>query len=321
MKETFLNTDNLTSGFILADKPIGLGSTNLVGIARREVGIKKIGHTGTLDRFANGLMLLMVGKATNFSERFLHSDKAYLASFQFGRSTNTHDPSGETLAEQPLATMQNFMQKERDAVHQAIANFKITSKQIPPLYSALKTGGRRYSDLARNGEVALPPPRAIKVYSVEILQYDIERARIEIALRVSGGTYIRSFVRDLGEIFQIPIHLAALRRTELANFKVNDVRVWKVPEKPESDQSAGMEEAASRKPTICDIKTALPDWPILHIHTQEDMQAIAQGRRLLLDGLLEIPLDQDFFIVDSKDCTLAWARRNSRGYEYKRVFI
>ncbi len=296
------------NGFVLADKPAGLGSAALVGRLRRELGGIRAGHTGTLDRFASGLMLLPVGRATSLAEQFLHADKSYAAVFRFGSFTDTHDPTGKVLAEKDDATVREYLGDEstRDRIGALVRAWRRQNKQTPPLYSALKKDGRRFSDRARCGDDTMPAARNITVYSVENVKINADEGTLAVDLSVSGGTYIRSFARDLSEALDFPLHLAALRRTGLGSHRLDDPRLW-VP-----DQNA---------PEIVSPLEILPEWPTLSV--PPDVAAdIVQGRRPAL-APEDLPGEgRDFFFRDDRGEVLAWCRSMGGGrYEFRRVFV
>lgn len=291
-------------GFVLADKPIGLGSAALVSQLRREMSGARVGHTGTLDRFASGLMLLVVGRATVFADNLLHRDKSYRAVFQFGRSTDTHDPVGNTIDSREADITGRYFQDHLDEIRDRILEFGEQRIQIPPLFSALKKEGRRYSDRARGGERELPSPREIRVHDLAIERIDTGNFRIGITIRVSSGTYIRAFARDLGEKLDFPVHLAELRRLSIGNFTIDDTRLW------QPDGGA---------PVLIGVGEAFPDWPVVSCDDRVAAD-IRQGRRVSLP--VEIPPENDFFMRGPGGQLLAWARSgvNPDDYNYKKVF-
>ncbi|MEQ9365544.1 MAG: hypothetical protein RIF32_14960 [Leptospirales bacterium] len=215
----------MLEGFVLADKPRGLGSAALVGRLKYELKKRasaagaprkiKVGHTGTLDRFASGLMLLLTGRTTALADQFLHADKAYVGRFQFGAFTDTHDSQGDVTQSVAIEETRRFLQSEQKRIRRAVLALRDVQRQQPPLYSALKQDGRRFSDLARSGQTELPAERDIRVYDVSLAVWDAESGAVDIDLHVSGGTYIRAFARDLSRELDFPIHLSELRRYRL----------------------------------------------------------------------------------------------------------
>lgn len=294
---------SIPDGFVLADKPADLGSAALVGILRRRLNRARVGHTGTLDRFASGLMLLLVGRGASLAEYFLHADKTYRATFAFGRATDTHDPAGATIAERSPAEVRAFFSERRAELDAALAEIRSATLQIPPLYSALKLEGRRYSDRARAGQTDLPPARPVRVYDMQVGEPDLEGGTLAVELSVSGGAYIRAFARDLGQQLDFPVHLAALRRLAIGIHRLDHPDVWRPDE--------------AEPPRVRRLQEALPDWPRVLVADPERQRALALGQRPPLAGL---PEAGDFFIEDAGGGLLAWARAAGGDYRYRRVF-
>lgn len=199
------------SGIILIDKPAGIPSFRLVSQLRRLTGVRKIGHAGTLDPFATGLMVLLVGRSyTRLSDTFLTNDKEYLAQIHLGVATDSYDCDGSCTAESDRVP-------SRLEVEAAIDHFQGVTEQRPPIYSAKKVAGRKMYELARKGiEVerkAVPVEMAI-----ELLDYDYPT--LSVRVRCSKGTYIRSFGHDLGERLGCGAHLRALRRLRSGPFSI-----------------------------------------------------------------------------------------------------
>ena len=327
----------LDEGFVLADKPGGLGSAALVGRLKYELKQRagrapgqrqiRVGHTGTLDRFARGLMLLLTGRATALADQFLHADKGYLARFQFGAFTDTHDCQGEITESVPFADVRRFLTTEHDRIARAILAIREHNRQQPPQYSALKQAGQRFSDRARAGETVLPAERAIQVYDVRIVDSDAEAGAIDVDLHVSGGTYIRAFARDLSRELDFPIHLSALRRYRLGQHVIDlhpnptTVRadLW-CPEFTEEPGARPVGGTGTAAPVVRDVREALPDWPRLAV-SGAAVADVLSGR-FPDPGPLPGPAGADFFIESGETgALLAWARVSGPGiYKYMRVF-
>ncbi len=184
--------------------------------ARRALGVSRIGHTGTLDPMATGVLPLVVGRATRLAQFLTASDKSYEATITFGRTTDTCDATGKTTAASEL-------RPTRDELAAALESFRGTYEQTPPAYSAKNIDGERSYDLARKtsrGGSAVPParPKAVTVTAkrVEVLSFDGESARVE--MQVTAGFYVRSLAHDLGEALGCGAHLSALRRTRAGEF-------------------------------------------------------------------------------------------------------
>jgi tRNA pseudouridine55 synthase len=204
-------------GILNVDKPPGCSSARVVGQVKRLLPRgTKIGHAGTLDPFATGVLLLLVGKATKQCERLMDQPKQYEATVKFGATTETEDPE---TPEQPWQRSDPATPPPtREQVEQALRSFVGEISQTPPVYSAMKVGGRRAYDLARKGEVVEMQPRIVKVYAAELLDYAWPFARLRIDC--GRGTYIRSIARDLGAALDVGGYLTELRRTRVGVYDV-----------------------------------------------------------------------------------------------------
>jgi tRNA pseudouridine55 synthase len=202
------------SGILLLDKPTGLTSNAALGRAKRLLGIRKAGHTGTLDPMASGLLVLCFGEATKVSGFLLDADKAYIAEATLGVVTDSEDAEGQVVEEKPVPDL------DEPTIETALTPFRGPIEQVPPMYSALKHQGQRLYDLARRGEVVERPARAITIHELNLLGY--QAPKLHLAVTCSKGTYIRSLVRDIGQALGCGAHLSALKRTVSAPFKLAD---------------------------------------------------------------------------------------------------
>lgn len=206
---------------MLVDKPTGMTSFGVVARVRRvlsQVAGKKIkvGHTGTLDPFATGLMILLVGKGTKRSGEFLKLDKVYEAEIYLGATSSTGDPEGEiTETGTPLAQGRTLSKTEVEGV---LGRFVGEIRQTPPAYSAIKIGGERAYKLARRGEVFAMPERKVTIYSLDLLDYNFPS--LKIRAHVSSGTYIRTLAEDIGRALGIGAYCRELRRTKVGDYDV-----------------------------------------------------------------------------------------------------
>lgn len=213
-------------------KPAGITSFASLGQVKRLLGTSKVGHTGTLDRFADGLLVLLSGKLTKLVPYITDFDKTYRVLFYFGKETDTLDPEGTVIAEKPLPVYVDFIA--------AIRQLTGTIEQVPPVYSALKQAGERLSDKVRRGEAVTVPPRTVTIYSIDIEEIfyapvadtGAEHSEADIAalntaqkvlgavlrVRCSKGTYIRSLVRDIAHRCGSAAYVYALRRTAVGPF-------------------------------------------------------------------------------------------------------
>lgn len=204
---------NLVSGFLNVDKPIGITSHDVVGIVRRGIGLKKVGHAGTLDPLATGVLVICVGHATRLSDFVMSHTKVYEAEVFLGVETDTYDAEGQITAQNPTPI-------SPAQVEALFPQFTGTIQQIPPMYSAIKQGGKKLYELARRGETVERPARQITIEHLEISHWDFPRFGLRV--QCSAGTYIRSLAHDIGEALGVGAHLSALRRLVSGAFKVED---------------------------------------------------------------------------------------------------
>ena len=200
-------------GFLNVYKPQGKTSHDIVAILRRVTKIKQIGHTGTLDPFAEGVLPICIGKATRLIE-YLEDDKAYIGTVQFGKSTTTYDTEGEGV---------NFSDKKitLEEIENVLPNFRGEIQQLPPIYSAIKVNGKKLYEYARAGEEVKIEPRGVNIYKLDIVSFDSKNQTLQLYIECSKGTYIRSIANDLGETLGCYGHLIKLVRTKAGKFEVN----------------------------------------------------------------------------------------------------
>lgn len=198
-------------GVLPLDKPLGTTSSAVVQRAKRLYRARKAGHAGTLDPLASGVLLVLFGEATKFAGFGLDAAKEYVADVQLGVATETGDADGEVTGRRPVEV-------DEDRVERALARFRGTIEQVPPMYSALKHGGQPLYALARAGHAVQRAARAITVHALELLERDGDRLRLRILC--SKGTYVRQLAADLGAELGCGAHLAALRRTAVGGFRL-----------------------------------------------------------------------------------------------------
>ena len=200
-------------GFLLLDKEKGISSNQLVQKVKKSLSIKKVGHLGTLDPMATGLMILAINRATKFSSYFLESDKSYDASIQLGSSTDTDDAMGNIISSSDI------IPNEKD-INKSLASFIGQSMQTAPFFSALKHKGKPLYKYAREGEFISKPPREINIFSIKNII--CEHNECSFIVHCSKGTYIRSIARDLGDKLNSGGHLSALRRLSQGIFNIKN---------------------------------------------------------------------------------------------------
>ena len=222
---------------LLVDKPAGVSSFGVVARVRRRLSEEagyvevvgkdgvtrqkrkkvKVGHTGTLDPFATGLLILLVGKGTKRANEFLKLDKEYIATLRLGANSTTGDPEGE-ITEHEICEIPN-----KEAVEKCVEKLVGENSQRVPAYSAVKINGQRAYKLAREGKQVEMPGRKVKVYKIEILSY--EWPELKIRCKVSSGTYIRALAEDIGKALGTGAYLTELRRTQVGEYRVEGARL------------------------------------------------------------------------------------------------
>lgn len=203
-------------GFLNLDKPFGFTSHDCVAKARKILKLKRIGHAGTLDPAATGVLPIAIGRATRLLQ-YLRHDKAYRAVIRFGVTTATDDLEGEILTQTAVPEL------TLEAIQAKLPLFQGKIEQIPPNYSAVQVQGKRLYDLARSGQAIEAPVRSVEVYKIEVLDWRSgEFPELEVVIACGSGTYIRSIARDLGAVLGTGATLAKLLRTESSGFVLSD---------------------------------------------------------------------------------------------------
>ncbi|WP_420629472.1 tRNA pseudouridine(55) synthase TruB [Candidatus Leptofilum sp.] len=201
------------SGILCVDKPLGITSHDVVGRVRRIAGLRRVGHAGTLDPLATGVLLLCLGRATRLIEYLVGHDKVYETTVRLGQSTNTYDAEGEIVAERP------FTDLTLPQINEALESFRGDIMQQPPLYSAIKKDGQPLYKLARQGKTDVERPyRPVTIHELTLLNW--EPPNLELRIACTSGTYIRSLGHDLGEVLGCGGHLSALRRLAVGDFGI-----------------------------------------------------------------------------------------------------
>ena len=201
-------------GAILVDKPSGPTSHDVVDVIRRKFGIKKVGHCGTLDPNATGLLIIVLGRGTKLSERLMGDDKVYEGTIKFGEATDSYDSDGEITASLPVMPM------TLDRLNEEAAKFIGDQMQIPPMVSAIKKNGVPLYKLARKGIEVEREPRLVHIYNFRFTEYAGPLGQFRVAC--TKGTYIRSMAHDLGQKLGCGAHLTELRRSASGKFDVKD---------------------------------------------------------------------------------------------------
>lgn len=254
---------NVVSGVLVLDKPIGMTSHDVVQIIRKGTGIRRAGHTGTLDPRASGVLVVLLGPAVRLSEYVSASDKRYQATIRLGSSTNTYDSEGTITSTIPVddLTEEEFDEKLQTFVGEIL--------QTPPPFSAVKVKGKKAYEMARKGEEVQLEPRTINVYSLEILEWAPPEVVIDVYC--SSGTYVRSLANDLGEALGIGAHLIGLRRTKSGRFTLRDA----VPLRRLQESF----DVGNWYEYLIPASEALADWPMIELSADE-VELVRHGHRI-----------------------------------------
>ncbi len=263
------------SGVLIADKPRGMTSHDVVAVARRLLGQRQIGHFGTLDPFATGVLPLSIGKATRFAQFYLKSRKAYEGTIRFGFSTDTYDATGQPNSE-PVS-----VELDAKALELAFGEYTGRVMQTPPPFSAKRVAGKRAYELARQKQLFELKPVEVEIYALELLGLEGDRARF--AVECSGGTYVRSLAHDIGRQLGCGAHLAELRRTGVAEFTQKravtlDALERAVRENTVAEHLVPLEALLPECPSL--VVRGREEKSVRHGHTFELAQAMRPGRGL-----------------------------------------
>lgn len=219
----YLNAEQ--SGILLIDKPKGLTSFGVIRELRKKLGVKKMGHAGTLDPLATGLLIIAVGKSTKQISEFMGLPKEYEVEIEFGKVSNTYDADGTltpftstAFPDASVFTDSQWCPKEKFA--KVLPQFTGEIMQMPPIFSALKVKGQRAYDLARTGQEVHLEPRKVTISEIEILDYSWPFVKLRVAC--SKGTYIRSLAHDLGQVLGCGGYVKELRRTKIGHYTVTN---------------------------------------------------------------------------------------------------
>ena len=205
------------NGIIVINKPIGCTSYNIVyGV--KKIFKEKVGHTGTLDPLATGVLPILIGKGTKLSNYLIEHDKEYIATLKLGKKTDTLDAEGEVIEEREVDD--NIFNK--DKIDEVLNKFIGKIEQIPPLYSAIKVNGKKLYEYARNGQNVEVKPRQVEIYKINLLNIDKEQKEIKFKVNCSKGTYIRTLCLDIAEKLGSIGYMSSLQRTRVGRFKIED---------------------------------------------------------------------------------------------------
>lgn len=287
-------------GVLLVDKPAGPTSHDVVRMARRGLEVRRVGHSGTLDPFASGLLLLLVGRSTRLAQYMDAFPKTYEAEAFLGRLTTTLDTEGEVVEERS-----GWERLTSDQAREALAHLVGPQEQVPPAFSAKKVKGEAAYVRARRGERVDLPPVPIRVHEMELIALELPRLRFRV--RSSTGTYIRALARDLGERLGTVAHLTALRRTAIGPFRVDDALSPEELDRP----------AAVKRAWISPLE-ALAHLPRLEV-SMEQARTLISGQVLPLDRS-EVPPEGGPVAVAAGGELLAVGEMAGRSVRPRKVF-
>lgn len=283
-------------GFLNIYKPKGKTSHDVVAILRRITKVKQIGHTGTLDPFAEGVLPICIGKATRLIE-YLKDDKAYIGTVQLGKSTTTYDLEGEVVEISDKTPSLEEIEAE-------LNNFRGDIEQLPPIFSAIKVKGKKLYEYARKGEEVEIQPRSVNISELELLNYDKENRTLELYIKCSKGTYIRSIAHDLGKNLNCFGHLIKLVRVKAGDFLVeNAIKL---------DELSSVEEV--KKHLIYPLEKL--DYQTYELNEKE-LELVSHGMQIWAQNLLE----EGIVILTHNSKLIAVAEANENKIKCLKVFI
>jgi tRNA pseudouridine55 synthase len=265
------------SGVLVVDKPAGPTSFEVVARVKRALRAEKAGHTGTLDPLATGVLVVCLGEAVKLQQFLADGDKEYVAVVAFGAATSTQDAEGEITARGDPSRL------DAPAIRAALERFRGEIEQVPPMFSAVRVGGRRLHEAARAGEEVRRRPRTVVVHALDLLDLAAPEGgllRARVAVRCGKGTYVRALAADLGASLGVPAHLAGLRRTAAGPFAI--------PESITLDEAERLarSDRALLSARLLPVGEALRGWPSVHLGAAH-ARDLGHGRALSLAGAPE----------------------------------
>jgi tRNA pseudouridine55 synthase len=286
-------------GFLNIDKPLGITSHDVVAKVRRAFEIRRVGHAGTLDPLATGVLVVCVGTATRLSEYVMASTKSYRATVRLGINTTTYDAEGEITAEQDASHI------TADDLLATFPQFTGDIEQLPPMYSAVKQDGKKLYELAREGKTVERKSRKVRIDALTLVDYDPATTTAVIDVTCGSGTYIRSLAFDIGEELGVGAHLTGLVRTISGVFHVEDA----TPLETLSNSETPSEHLIS-------AKIALSEHPLVQLNT-EQIQELRYGRPI--DGAT-LPDNRIAMAYDSHDNLIAIVKAAHGKWKPHKVF-
>lgn len=287
-------------GIVNVNKPLGITSHDVVYRLRKILNIKKIGHTGTLDPEASGVLPMCVGKGTKMAEYLTSAKKQYLARLQLGAFTDTQDATGEIL--------ESFsVEVSEDKIRDTVEGFVGEITQIPPMYSAIKIDGKKLYELAREGISVEREPRCVTIYGIEIKGIDMENKTVDMLVDCSKGTYIRTLCNDIGAALGCGGHMSALHRTKSGRFGIESAYTLE-----EIEEMVSREDFSFMTP----VSEALPECERI-VLAERNANRVRNGIKITVAGLSEGKM---YRVFDEKNDFLALAQQNDGRFEIIKSF-
>jgi tRNA pseudouridine55 synthase len=298
-------------GVLVVAKPAGPTSHDVVALVRRLASTRRIGHGGTLDPFASGVLPLFLGQATRLVEYHLGDEKTYRATICFGATSTTDDLDGELAPSDGPAP-------SRQAVTAGLANFVGPHLQQPPQFSAIQVGGRRAYKIARSGEIPELSPRAVAIHALDLLEWDDADPKRPIAVvdvRCSAGTYVRAIARDLGAGLGSGAYLCGLVRTASGPFRLENARTL---DEVRAAAATGLDAVRS---LLLPPDTGLDDLPAVRL-TAGEIEDVAKGRFVRpAAGIGEAPVDEPLRLLDPEGRIVGMGRRDGKRLAPTKMFL
>ncbi|MCA0354677.1 MAG: tRNA pseudouridine(55) synthase TruB [Chloroflexi bacterium] len=284
-------------GFLNIDKPHGITSTDVVRVVKRNARQKRVGHGGTLDPMATGVLPIALGNATRLLEYLLEEErKAYTATLRLGITTDSDDAEGAVIAEAPIPPLDPAL------IESVLSQFRGAINQVPPQYAAIRVDGKRMYEYAREGKHIELPARPITIEQLDLLAWDAQQ--LTIAVDCSKGTYIRAIARDIGALLGCGAHLTALRRTRAGAFDLsNSISLAELDQQPEAFAAA-----------LLPPQAAIANWPLINL-ADAVVADVRMGRVVQVDSQAE-----RVGLLDQAGQLVAIAVLRETGYQPIKVF-
>ena len=230
-------------GIIIINKPKGCTSHDIVYKIKKMLN-KKVGHTGTLDPMAEGVLPILIGKGTQLSKYLINHDKKYIVELQLGIKTDTADSEGKIIEEKTV----NETKLSKENITNVLQTFIGKQEQIPPIYSAIKVNGKKLYEYARKGQEVELKPRQIEIYDIKLIDYSMDEKQIKFEVFCGKGTYIRSLCEDIATKFETVGYMKSLKRTQVGNFKIdNSITIEELKNLIENNENIDIDDILKNK--------------------------------------------------------------------------